>query len=75
MQISTLIRRAHRWIAIAFTLGFLLNSVVIMMSEGQPPGWIYLFAIVPLFLLFFSGLYMLVMPNNLQTPSMRAETL
>ena len=28
----------------------------------QPPFWMYLFALIPLFLLLFSGLYLFVLP-------------
>jgi ABC-type transporter Mla subunit MlaD len=34
-----------------------------MLSKGQqPPAWMYLFALIPLFLLLFSGLYLFVLP-------------
>jgi hypothetical protein len=49
--------------AIAFTLGFIINSIVIAMAKGaQPPTWVYFFALVPLFLLFPTGLYMFFQP-------------
>jgi len=52
------IRTAHRWIAIAFTLGVM--TYIVDMIRGQPPFWVGLFALVPLILLLLSGLYMLV---------------
>jgi len=57
-------RQSHRWLAIAFTLGVTANTVVIfILSKGQqPPFWMYLFALIPLFLLLFSGLYLFVLP-------------
>jgi hypothetical protein len=62
--LSRLIREFHRWVCIAFTLGVIANTVVIfMLGKGQqPPFWMYLFALIPLFLLLFSGLYMFVLP-------------
>lgn len=55
------IREAHRWLAVAFTLGFAVNLIALT-GEGQPAFWVYLLAIVPLFLLLPSGLYMFVQP-------------
>jgi hypothetical protein len=62
--LSRLIREFHRWVCIVFTLGVIANTVVIfMLGKGQqPPFWMYLFALIPLFLLLFSGLYMFVLP-------------
>jgi quinol-cytochrome oxidoreductase complex cytochrome b subunit len=60
---SNWIRQIHRWLAVAFTVGFLINSVVIFgLGQSQPPSWVYLFALIPLFLLFGTGLYMFVLP-------------
>lgn len=61
---STLIRQFHRWLSILFTLGVVANTIVIfMLGKGQqPPSWMYLFALIPLFLLLFSGLYLFVLP-------------
>ena len=47
----------------AFTAGFLVNTVVIFgLGQQQPAFWVYLLALVPLFLLLFTGLYLLVAP-------------
>jgi quinol-cytochrome oxidoreductase complex cytochrome b subunit len=61
---SSLIRQLHRWLSILFTLGVIANTVVIfILSRGQqPPAWMYLFALIPLFLLLASGLYLFVLP-------------
>jgi len=61
---SRLVREVHRWVCIAFTLGVIANTIVIfMLGKGQqPPFWMYLFALIPLFLLLFSGLYLFVLP-------------
>jgi hypothetical protein len=61
---SRLIRQIHRWLSIVFTLGVVANTVVIFMFEKgqQPPFWLYLLALIPLFLLLFSGLYLFVLP-------------
>jgi quinol-cytochrome oxidoreductase complex cytochrome b subunit len=63
LNFSTWIRQIHRWLAIAFTAGVILNTVVIFgLKQSQPPFWVYLFALVPLFLLLFTGLYLFVLP-------------
>lgn len=56
-------RQIHRWLSMAFTAGFLVNAVVIFgLGQQQPPFWVYLLALVPLFLLLFTGLYLFVLP-------------
>lgn len=56
-------RQIHRWLSMAFTAGFLVNTVVIFgLGQQQPPSWVYLLALVPLFLLLFTGLYLFVAP-------------
>jgi hypothetical protein len=60
MTFTTLIRQTHRWLSVAFTAGVV--GYMIVMTRGQPPGWVGLFALVPLILLLVSGLYMFVLP-------------
>ena len=60
---SKFIRQFHRWVSIAFTLGVIINTVVIATASGaEPDYWVYLLALVPLFLLLLSGLYLFVLP-------------
>ena len=60
---SRFIRTFHRWVSIAFTLGVLTNTVVIFGLGQEDPGFgVYLLALVPLFLLLFSGLYLFALP-------------
>jgi len=61
--VSRLIRQIHRWLAIAFTLGVITNTVVIFgLGQKQPAFWVYLLALIPLFALLASGLYLLFLP-------------
>jgi hypothetical protein len=60
MNWSKLIRQTHRWLSIAFTLTVIANFVV--MTQGQPPGWVTYSPLLPLALLLFSGLYLFVLP-------------
>jgi cytochrome b len=57
---NAVIRQTHRWLSIAFTLGVI--GYIIVMTRGQPPAWVGLFALVPLILLLLSGLYLFVLP-------------
>ncbi|AZO80884.1 MULTISPECIES: hypothetical protein [unclassified Bosea (in: a-proteobacteria)] len=60
MTWSSVIRQAHRWLAIIFTATVIANFVA--MALGPPPAWIVYSPLLPLFLLIFSGLYMFVLP-------------
>ena len=64
MSLSSQVRQFHRWVSIAFTAGVIANTIVIMrLDAGQEPqSWIYLLALVPLFLLLATGLYLFVLP-------------
>lgn len=58
-----LTRQAHRWLSIAFTLGFLVNFVHAMTSSGEDYAmWMGLLALIPLLLLMTTGLYLFALP-------------
>ncbi len=57
---NILIRQIHRWLSIAFTAGVI--TYMVAMSQGQPPAWMGLLALIPLILLLVSGLYLFVLP-------------
>jgi cellulose synthase/poly-beta-1,6-N-acetylglucosamine synthase-like glycosyltransferase len=57
---SKWIRQTHRWLSIAFTVTVIANFVA--MSQGPPPAWVTYAPLLPLFLLLFSGLYLLGLP-------------
>ena len=54
------IRQTHRWLAIAFTLAVIANFVAL--GRDYRAVWVGVLALVPLFLLLFSGLYMFALP-------------
>ena len=58
---SKWIRQFHRWTSMAFTAGVIVNTLVIARGV-EPPFWVYLLALVPLFLLLLTGLYLFVLP-------------
>lgn len=57
---SKTMRQIHRWLSIAFTGGVL--NYIVLMTRGQPPYWVGLFALIPLILLLATGLYLFVLP-------------
>jgi len=60
---NKLIRESHRWLSIAFTLGVITYMVAMSVRPGeQPPAWMGFLALFPLIFLFFSGLYLFVLP-------------
>jgi hypothetical protein len=57
------IRQIHRWLAIAFTVGFIANIVTIFgLGQQQPSALVGMMALVPLMLLLLTGLYMFALP-------------
>lgn len=54
------IRQAHRWLGVIFTAIVLINMVAFSVSE--PPAWLYLSPLAPLFLMMASGIYLFVQP-------------
>jgi hypothetical protein len=59
---SGLVRQAHRWVAIVFTLTVIANFVDMAVRPGQPPGVVTYSPLLPLLLLLLSGLYLFVLP-------------
>ena len=50
------VRQFHRWTGIVFTVTVIINTIAAMLKmQGL---WVGLMALVPLFLLMFTGLYM-----------------
>jgi hypothetical protein len=68
------IRQIHRWLSIAFTVTVIANFVAMGLSTGlgEPPAWVVYSPLLPLFLLLFSGLYMLALPYLSRRSSERA---
>ena len=60
MNWNTLVRQAHRWLSIFFTLAVIFNTVALVL--GHQAVWIGLTALFPLILLMISGLYMFALP-------------
>jgi hypothetical protein len=61
MNWNALVRQAHRWLSIAFTVAVIAN-IIAMLQEKQAI-WVGLLALLPLILLMLSGLYLFVLPH------------
>ena len=54
------LRQFHRWLSIAFTVTVIINFIAVM--QGVHAEWIGFLALLPLFLLLFTGLYLFMLP-------------
>lgn len=70
MNWNTWIRQLHRWLSIAFTTGVI--TYIVVMTQGQPPAWVGLLALIPLILLLLTGLYLFALPHVLRWRGRRA---
>ena len=60
MNWSKWIRQVHRWLSIAFTLVVIFNGVAVI--ERKYTNWMGLLAVGALALMFFTGMYLFVLP-------------
>ena len=57
------IRQTHRWLGVVFTVTVIANIVVMSVKQGEmPPPWVTYSPLPPLALLWFSGMYLFVLP-------------
>jgi hypothetical protein len=54
------IRQTHRWLSIAFTVAVIINGVAV--ARGRYTSKLGLVAVFPLALLFFTGMYLFMLP-------------
>ena len=54
------VRQTHRWLSIAFTLAVIINGIAVGLKKYT--NSIGLIAVLPLALLFFTGMYLFVLP-------------
>jgi hypothetical protein len=57
---NTWVRQIHRWLSIVFTVAVLINTVAVV--RGAYTNQMGFLAVVPLFLLLFTGLYLFALP-------------
>ena len=60
MQWNKWIRQTHRWLSMAFTVAVIINIVAV--TRGKYTARVGFLAVLPLALLFFTGLYLFVLP-------------
>lgn len=60
MKWNKWIRQTHRWLAIVFTATVI--AAFLALTREQPVVWVSYLPLFPLALLFFSGLYLFVLP-------------
>ncbi|MGH6909197.1 MAG: hypothetical protein ACREE0_13610 [Phenylobacterium sp.] len=70
MNWSERLRQVHRWVSMAFTAGVVVNTVAVV--QGKPAAWMYLLALVPLFVLLATGLYLFARPYAARWRTARA---
>jgi heme A synthase len=54
------VRQTHRWLTIAFTVAVIVNFVAVV--QGKYSSRLGLLAVTPLAFLFFTGLYLFLLP-------------
>jgi len=67
------LRQFHRWMSIAFTLCVVANFVQMAIKPGQPPNVVTYSPLLPLFVLWFTGLYLFALPYLGRAKSSREQ--
>ena len=60
MNWSRWVRQLHRWLSIVFALVVIFNGVAVL--KHRYTNWMGLLAVAALALMFFTGIYLLVLP-------------
>jgi hypothetical protein len=55
------IRQTHSWLSMAFTVTVIAN-IVALAQGGMPPPWVTYSPLLPLALLWLTGMYLFVLP-------------
>ena len=67
MNWNKLIRQAHRWLSVVFTVTVIANFVVLAGAGGRiPPPWITYSPLPPLTFMLLTGLYLFALPYLLK---------
>ncbi|GAA0249791.1 hypothetical protein GCM10010492_57370 [Saccharothrix mutabilis subsp. mutabilis] len=64
------VRRVHRWVSMAFTVTVL--ATVVALAQAEPLVWVSYLPLLPLAVLFFTGLYMFALPHVAKRRARRA---
>ncbi len=60
VAVSDWVRQVHRWLSIAFTVAVI--ATVVALGQEEPVVWMSYLPLLPLALLWFTGLYLFVLP-------------
>ena len=60
MNWNNFLRQTHRWLSVAFTVTVIVTFIAL--RQEKPVVWVSYVPLFPLALLFFSGLYLFVLP-------------
>jgi hypothetical protein len=60
VAVSEWVRQVHRWLSIAFTVAVI--ATVVALGQEEPVVWMSYLPFLPLALLWFTGLYLFVLP-------------
>jgi hypothetical protein len=71
MNWNKLVRQTHRWLSVLFTLAVI--ATVIALAQEKPVVWVSYTPLLPLVLLFLTGLYLFVLPYAAKWRSKRAS--
>ena len=55
------IRQLHRWLSVAFTVAVIATFVAL--AQKEPVVWVSYVPLAPLALLWFTGMYLFVLPH------------
>lgn len=69
MNWSRWVRQVHRWLSIAFMLVVIFNGVAVF--KHRYTNWMGLLAVAALALMFFTGMYLFVLPHVIKWRSGR----
>jgi len=60
MSMNNFVRQFHRWMSVAFTLAVVVTTIAL--SRENPVIWVSYVPLLPLALLFITGVYLFVLP-------------
>lgn len=60
MSWNSSVRQLHRWLSIAFTLAVI--AAFVALGQKEPVVWVSYVPLVPLALLFLTGVYLFTLP-------------
>jgi amino acid permease len=63
------VRQIHRWLSVAFTVAVIVTFVAL--GQKEPVVWMSYLPLAPLAVLWFTGLYLFVLPHATKWRSAR----